>query len=82
MQFKKLELKDDTSWFKRTFSSPHVRKTLISIGVGAIIGLVYFLLSEGKNMDNVTTDEIVKSMLFGAFLGFFISNSPCAKGRC
>jgi len=82
MEFKKLEIEPEGSWIKRTLESKHTRKTLIYIVLGAIAGLVYFYFSEGKQIANITGGEIFKSMLVGGFLGFFITNSPCSRGKC
>ena len=82
MEFKKLEIEPESSWIKRTLESKHTKKTLIYIVLGAIAGLVYFYFSEGKQIENITSGEIFKSMLVGGFLGFFITNSPCSRGKC
>ena len=82
MQFKELDLKPQGSWMKRTFRSAHIRKTLIAILVGAIIGFTFFYVTEGRLMQSIPGIEILKSLGIGAFFGFFITNSPCARGRC
>jgi hypothetical protein len=82
MEFKKLEIEPEGSWLKRTLESKHTKKTLIYIVLGAVAGLVYFYFSEGKQIANITGGEIFKSMLVGGFLGFFITNSPCSRGKC
>ena len=82
MEFKKLDIKPEGTWFKRTFWSQQARKSILYIAIGAIIGLIYFYFTEGKNMVDIAAGDIVKSMLFGGFFGFFITNSPCARGRC
>ena len=82
MEFKKLEIEPEGNWIKRTLSTPHAKKTIIYIVLGAIVGLLYFYFTEGKQLHNISFGEIVKSMLVGGFLGFFITNSPCARGKC
>jgi len=82
MQFKQLELKSEGSWIKRTLINPRLRKTVIAIFIGAAIGFVFFYFTEGRIMKSMPTDEILNSMLIGGFFGFFITNSPCARGRC
>lgn len=82
MEFKKLEIKPESNVFKRAIKSPHVRKTAIYVAIGAIAGFLYFYLTQGKNLDVITAGEIIKSMAMGAFFGFFITNSPCSRGRC
>ncbi len=82
MEFKKLELKPEGSWIKRKFSNPHFKKSVIYILAGAVLGFVFFYVSEGMNMDKMPTKDVLQSMAFGGFMGFFITNSPCARGRC
>jgi len=82
MEFKKLEIEPEGSWLKRTLESKHTKKTLIYIVIGAVVGLLYFYFTEGKQFAELTSGEIFKSMLVGGFLGFFITNSPCSRGKC
>ena len=82
MEFKKLELNQDSNWFKRTIRSKHTKRSIIFTSIGAIAGFLYFFLTEGKYMDVITSGDIIQSLLVGGFLGFFITNSPCARGRC
>lgn len=82
IKFKQLDIKPEGSWLKRTLSSKQFRKSLIFIILGAIAGFVYFYFTEGQHMDVMPLESILRSVFFGAFMGFFITNSPCAKGRC
>jgi hypothetical protein len=82
MEFKQLEIKPESSWIKRTFSSKHLKKSFIYTIIGAAVGFLYFYLSEGKNMDVLQSGDIIQSMLVGGFFGFFITNSPCARNKC
>jgi len=82
MEFKKLEIEPEGSWLKRTLESKHTKKTLIYIVIGAIIGLVYFYIAEGKPWTALSAGDILQSMAVGGFFGFFITNSPCSRGKC
>lgn len=82
MRFKQLELTQEGSWFTRTLKSPRFRTSLKAILVGAAIGFLFYYLSEGRLMESMPGGEILKSLAVGAFFGFFITNSPCARGRC
>lgn len=82
MEFKKLEIEPEGSWLKRKLSNPHFRKSVIYTLLGALIGFVFFYLTEGRLMDKMPNEDIVQSVLVGAFFGAFITNSPCARGRC
>ena len=82
MEFKKLELEPEGSWIKRKIADPHFKKSMIYIIGGAVLGFLFFYFTEGMQMDKMPTSDIVQSAFFGAFFGFFITNSPCARGRC
>lgn len=82
MEFKKLDIKPEGSWIKKTLESKHTKKTMIYIILGAVAGLIYFYFAQDKQIADFTASEIIKSMVIGGFFGFFITNSPCARGRC
>jgi hypothetical protein len=82
MEFKKLDIKPEQSWLKRTIGSKHFKRSLLFSLIGALVGFLYFYLTVGKDMDVMQSGDIIQSMLFGTFFGFFITNSPCARGRC
>lgn len=82
IEFKNLELKHEKSWLKRTLTSSHTKKTLKYVLIGAIAGFLFFYFSEGRQMDNIQFADILRSMAIGGFFGFFITNSPCARGKC
>ena len=82
MQFKPLEIKPERNWAKRTLNSPRFKTTVLAILVGAGIGFGFFFFTEGRLMESIPANDIIKSLLIGGFFGFFITNSPCARGRC
>jgi len=82
MEFKKLEIKSEESWFKRTILSQHGKKTILYILIGSVAGFVLFFVTQEKQFTEITAGEIVKSMFMGGFFGFFITNSPCARNKC
>ncbi len=82
MQFKQLDIKPQGTWITRTVNSPRFKTTITAILVGAAIGFLFFYFTEGRLMESIPGKEIVKSLLIGGFFGFFITNSPCARGRC
>ena len=82
MEFKKLEIKEEGNWLQRKIKNPHTKKTLIYILLGAVGGFLFYYFTEGMQMDVMPRGDIFQSILVGAFLGFFITNSPCAKGHC
>lgn len=82
MEFKPLELKPKEGRFKRLSKNPHVRRSAAAILIGATIGFALFYFSEGRTMESIPAGDIFKSILIGGFFGFFVTNSPCARGRC
>ena len=82
MEFKKLEIKEEGNFFKRLVKSPHVRRTIIYAILGGLGGFLFFYFTEGVNMETIPGSDIFKSISIGVFFGIFITNSPCARGRC
>ncbi len=82
MQFKQLDIKPEGSWFQRTFLTAHAKKSLIYILLGVVAGPVFMLITNDKSFAEFSTGDFFQSMLFGGAFGFFITNSPCARGRC
>ncbi len=82
MEFKKLEIESEGSWIKQKLANPRFKRTVIYTLGGAVIGFLFFFLTDGMFMDKMPRKDIIQSIVIGAFMGFFITNSPCAKGRC
>lgn len=82
IEVKKLEIEPEEKGFKGWLKSKQVRKTLIAVGVGAVGGFLYFYLTDGRTMDAIPPGDIIQNVIFGAFLGFFVTNSPCAGNKC
>ncbi|MCK4751515.1 MAG: hypothetical protein KAT15_30870 [Bacteroidales bacterium] len=82
MEFKQLEIKPEGNRLKRTLTSAHFKRTIIAMGVGAMAGFAFFYFTEGRLMESIPGTEILKSMAVGGFFGLFMTNSPCARGRC
>ncbi len=80
MEFKKLEIEPSEGKVKQFIGQ--IKKSLIAIIIGALAGFLYFYLTEGHNAEVITAGEVLKSLGIGGFFGFFITNSPCARGRC
>ncbi|PWE01334.1 hypothetical protein [Marinilabilia rubra] len=82
MEFKKLELETENRGLKGWIKTRHFKTSIISIVVGAAAGFGYYYFSEAKAFDSVIFTEAFKFIAMGGFLGFFVTNSPCARGRC
>lgn len=81
-QFKPLELKPQGNRIQRITRNPRFKVTLRAILIGAGIGFAFYYLTAGRLMESMPLEEILQSIGVGAFFGFFITNSPCARGRC
>lgn len=82
MEFKKLEIKQEGSWLKRLIKSQHFKRTLLFILAGAVLGLLFTVVSNYSNLNEVNPKDYYSNIFTGAFIGFFLTNSPCARGRC
>ena len=82
MKFKKLEIEQEGNWFSRFITSARTKKTLLAIAIGALAGFLFFYLTEGHSAEIISAEEVLQSLGIGGFIGFFITNSPCARGRC
>lgn len=82
IETKKLEIQAKDRGLDKLFKSRQFKRTLIAILIGALVGAGFFYITEGISMEAIEFKEILNSALIGAFMGFFIINSPCARNRC
>jgi hypothetical protein len=82
MEFKKLEIKEEGNGFKRLITSGHFKKSLIFILIGALLGFVFSYFAESGELSKISLKELLTNILTGAFIGFFLTNSPCARNKC
>lgn len=82
MEFKKLEIKQEGPWIKRVLKSSHFKKTMLFILIGAIAGLIFTLIVERNNLEALNNRDLFTNLFTGAFIGFFLTNSPCARNKC
>ena len=82
MKFKELEIKQEGNRFSRILTSSHLRKSILYIFAGALIASAVFYFTEGRQMNDPILSDFLEPVLLGAFFGFFITNSPCARNRC
>jgi len=81
IEVKKLEIAEEKG-IKGFIKSKQTRRTIIAILIGAVAALAFYYITEAQSIDAFSMNEALKNMAFGAFLGFFVTNSPCARGRC
>lgn len=82
IKVKKLELDSESNLIQRLLGSSHAKKTLTAVLIGGLIGFLYFYISEGQYMVDLTFWLVSKSILIGMGFGAFITNSPCSRGKC
>jgi uncharacterized membrane protein len=81
IEVKKLEIAEEKG-IRGFIKSKQTRKTLIAVLIGAIAALAFYYITEARSIDAFSMNEALKNMALGGFFGFFITNSPCARGRC
>lgn len=82
IQFKQLDIKPEGNWFKRNILSPHGKKTMIYMAIGAVAALIITFLTGEKAISAFSAGEILQSVFMGAVFGLFITNNPCSGGKC
>lgn len=81
IEVKKLEIAEEKG-LKGFFKSKQTRRTLTAILIGALAALAFYYFTEAQSLAAFSVGEALKNMALGGFFGFFITNSPCARGRC
>lgn len=78
--FRKIEVKpyEDKSFF----ASWRFWKPFLAVVIGAVAGYLYYHFVGCTSGQCAITSNPYMSTIFGGFFGFFIANSPCARGRC
>lgn len=61
------------------FTTWYFWKPFIGIVTGVLAGFLYYYFIECRTASCPITTDTYSSMLFGAFLGYFITGSPCAR---
>lgn len=82
MEIKKLELKYEGSLIKRLLASAHFKKTTLYSLLGVIIGYALFYFEQGGDNYVFWNEDALTNVLIGFGFGIFLTNSPCARGRC
>jgi hypothetical protein len=78
--FRKIDVKPYED--KTFFSSWRFWKPFLAVVIGAIAGYLYYHFVGCTSGQCAITSNPYMSTIAGGFLGLFIVNSPCARGRC
>jgi hypothetical protein len=57
-------------------------KPFLAVVVGGVAGFLYYHFIGCNSGSCAITGNPYMSVLWGGMLGLFITNSPCARGRC
>jgi len=57
-------------------------KNILAITLGGLGGFLYYYFIGCTSGSCAITSDPYSSIFFGIFMGVFITNSPCARGRC
>lgn len=64
---------------KEFFTTWYFWKPFLGVAFGLLAGFLYYYFVECKTIPCEITGEAYSSVLFGGFLGFFITGSPCSR---
>lgn len=67
---------------KELVFSKRFLKPLISAGIGALLGFLYYYFIGCTSGQCAITSNPYMSMIWGGLIGYFLVNSPCAGGKC
>ncbi len=80
--FKKLNYKPQGSKLEQIIKSVHFKKTVITAVIGGLVAYTLFFVTEGKHTGVYWNSNAFKDILMGLGIGIFLTNSPCARGKC
>lgn len=67
---------------KEFFRSWYFWRPFLSVAGGMIAGFLYYYFFTCKQTLCPFDGEMVKTLLFWGFIGFWVTSSPCARAGC
>jgi hypothetical protein len=67
---------------KEFFASKYFWKPFLAATAGGVLGFLYYYYVGCTTGTCEITSNPYSSILMGSFLGYFVVNSPCARGNC
>lgn len=64
---------------KEFFTTWYFWKPFLGVTIGLLAGFLYYYFVECTSVPREITSEAYGSVLFGGFLGFFVTGSPCFR---
>jgi hypothetical protein len=76
------EIKPWQKSMKEFLASRNFLRPFVAVIIGSTAGFLYYHFVGCASGHCAITGNPYLSTLWGGLLGFFLVNSPCAKGRC
>jgi hypothetical protein len=73
------EVKPRPKSVKEFFTTWYFWKPFLGVVVGLLLGILYFRFFECRTTPCTFNNDAFGSMMFGGFLGFFVTGSPCSR---
>lgn len=67
---------------KEFFRSWYFWKPFLAVFTGGILGFLYYFFVGCSTGTCAITSNPYSSIMMGGFMGYFLVNSPCARGNC
>lgn len=64
---------------KEFFTTWYFWKPFLGVTSGLLLGFLYNFFIESRPVPFEFTNDTLSSMMFGGFLGFFVTGSPCSR---
>lgn len=76
------QINSESNEEKSFFKSWRFWKPFLSAIIGGLAGYLYYHFVGCSSGTCAITSNPYMSIIYGSFFGYFIINSPCAKGKC
>lgn len=73
------EIRPRPKSIREFFTTWYFWKPFLGVVAGLSVGFLYYYFFECKTDSCTITNDTYSSMLFGGFLGYFVTGSPCAR---
>lgn len=78
----KIDSKIQNKLTKEFFKSKTFWRPVLAIVIGGVAGFLYYYFVGCNSGSCAITSSPTMSIIWGALLGLFITNSPCSRGAC
>lgn len=67
---------------KEFFKSRYFRRPFFAALTGGVLGFLYYYFIGCASGTCAITSDPYSSVMMGSLMGYFVVNSPCARGNC